>query len=291
MTSATGRPASMRDWGQGHCQAEDGTALRWLRSGGNGPPLLLVHGFTDSALYFSRAAERLADNWDVVAYDARGHGASGRAGDRFDDAIRVSDLRTVVDALGLDRPAMMGHSMGASTIALAVAANTGIARAIVLEDPAWWETPFPATDEEAAQQEAVRQAGNTAWREWVAWMQQAPREEALAARRSDSPLWSEVDVALSLDARMHVQLDLFEHFPSLRAPWRTVVPLIECPTLLVLGDSAAGGIITPELAAEASALNPLITSAHITGAGHAIRYDQFEPFMGAVAVFLDSHRY
>ena len=291
MTSPTGLTPSMRDWEQGRCPADDGTSLRWFRSGGNGPPLLLVHGFTDSALYFSRAAERLANDWEIVAYDARGHGASGRAGDRFDDAIRVSDLRSVVNALGLDRPAMVGHSMGASTIALAVAANPGIARAVVLEDPAWWETPIPATDEEAAQQEATRQAGNTTWRDWVAWMQQAPREEALAARRSESPLWSEDDVALSLDARMDVQLGLFEHFPSLRAPWRTVVPLIDCPTLLVLGDSAAGGIITPELAAEAGVLNPLISSAHIIGAGHAIRYDRFEPFMEAVTAFLARHRH
>lgn len=279
----------MRDWEQGHCPADDGTALRWFRSGAVGPPLLLVHGFTDNALYFSAAADRLAGDWDVVAYDARGHGGSGRAGDRFDDAIRVSDLCRVVSTLGLDRPAMIGHSMGASTIALAVAANPGLARAVVLEDPAWWETPIPTTEEEAEQQDSTRRAGNTAWRDWVVWMQQAPREEALAARRSDSPLWSEDDVALSLDARLEVQLDLFEHFPSIRAPWRAVVPLIDCPTLLVLGDSAAGGIITPELSAEASTLNPLITSAHIAGAGHAIRYDQFEPFMGAVVAFLARH--
>ena len=279
----------MRDWTQGHCPADDGTSLRWFRRGGDKPPLLLVHGFTDNALYFSRAAERLADDWDVIAYDARGHGRSGRAGDRFDDATRVSDLCSVVSALGLDRPAMMGHSMGASTIALAVAANPGLARAVVLEDPAWWETPIPTTDEEAEQQEETRRAGNTAWRDWVAWMQQAPREEALTARRSDSPLWTEDDIALSLEARLEVQLELFEHFPSIRAAWRTVVPLIDCPTLLVLGDSAAGGIITPELAAEASTLNPLITSAHITGAGHAIRYDRFEPFMEAVVAFLARH--
>ena len=290
MTSSPGLAPPMRDWEQGRCPADDGTSLRWFRSGGDAPPLLLVHGFTDNALYFSRAAERLADDWDVVAYDARGHGGSGRAGDRFDDAIRVSDLGGVVNALSLHRPAMVGHSMGASTIALAVAAHPGIARAVVLEDPAWWETPTPSSDEEAAQQEATRQAGNATWRDWVAWMQQAPREEALAARRSESPLWSEEDVALSLDARLDVQLGLFEHFPSIRAPWRTVVPLIDCPTLLVLGDSAPGGIITPEVAAEASTLNSLITSAHITGAGHAIRYDRFEPFMEAVVAFLAGNR-
>ena len=280
----------MGEWDQGRCSTPDDASLRWFRSGGDGPPLLLVHGFTDNALYFSRTAELLADDWDVVAYDARGHGASDRATDRFDDALRVRDLLCVIDALRLDRPAMMGHSMGGSTIALTLSANPGIARAAVLEDPAWWETPIPVTDEEAAEQEAVRRAGNAAWRDWVATMQEAPRKEALAARRSDSPLWSERDVALSVDSRVEVQLELFDHFPSVRAAWRTVVPSIDCPTLIVLGDNAAGGIISPELAAEASLLNPHITSAHITGAGHAIRYDQFDAFMATVTSFLSANR-
>lgn len=280
----------MRDWDQGRCSTSDNATLRWFRSGGDGPPLLLVHGFTDNALYFSRTAELLADDWDVVAYDARGHGASDRAIDPFDDALRVRDLLCIVEALRLDRPAMMGHSMGGSTIALTLSANPGIARAAVLEDPAWWETPVPTTEDEAAEQEATRRAGNMAWRDWVAAMQQAPREEALAARRSDSPLWSDRDISLSVDSRLEVQLELFDHFPSVRAPWRTVVPSIDCPTLIVLGENAAGGIISPELATEASLLNPLITSAHITGAGHAIRYDQFDAFMAAVTSFLSANR-
>lgn len=276
----------MRDWEQGRCHADDGTVLRWLRSGGDGPPLLLVHGFTDNALYFSRAAEVLARDWNVVAYDARGHGESGRASDRFDDAVRVADLVAIVNGLSLDRPAMMGHSMGGATIALAVAARPGLARAAVLEDPAWWEPPASLTPQEAAAQAEDRRTRNVAWRDWVATMQQAPRAEAVAARRADSPLWSAGDIDLSVDARLEVQLELFDHFPPVRSDWRSVVPALDCPTLLVLGDNGAGAIITPEQAAEASQLNPLVTSAHIVGAGHAIRYDRFEAFMAAVVPFL-----
>ena len=278
----------MREWEQGRCAATDGTSLRWLRSGGGGPQLLLVHGFTDNALYFSRAARQLAQEWDVVAYDARGHGASGRATNRFDDAQRVSDLVDVVNTLGLDRPAAMGHSMGAATIASAVATHSGLCRAIVLEDPAWWEPPTPRSDEEAAEQEATRRAGNEAWRDWVATMQRAPREEALVARRAASPLWAEEDISLSVDARIEVQLELFDHFPTVRSDWRTVAASIDCPTLLVLGDTATGAIITPELAAEASTMNPHIVSAHITGAGHAIRYERFDEFMQTITTFLAS---
>ena len=163
-------PTPMRDWPQGRVTTADGFSLRWFRSGGAAsggaealPPLLLVHGFTDNALYYTRTAEALAQRWDVVAYDARGHGASDRAGERFDDEVRVNDLVCVVESLGLDRPAMIGHSMGAATIALALAAHPGVARAAVLEDPAWWEPPVAATHEEAASQRAARLERNKAW--------------------------------------------------------------------------------------------------------------------------------
>ena len=51
----------MREWDHDRCATGDNASLRWFRSGGGGPPLLLVHGFTDNALYFSRAAEMLED--------------------------------------------------------------------------------------------------------------------------------------------------------------------------------------------------------------------------------------
>ena len=89
--------------------------------GGDLPPLVLVHGFTDHALYFTRVAEALAGSWDVVAYDARGHGASDRVTGRFGDATRVADLVAVVRELGLDRPALLGHSMGGATVGQAIA--------------------------------------------------------------------------------------------------------------------------------------------------------------------------
>ncbi len=289
-TNPSETKAPMSGWEQGRCSTPDGASLRWFRSRGDGPPLLLVHGFTDNALYFGRLAEHLATDWDVVAYDARGHGASDRAVDRFDDALRVADLLAVVASLELDRPAMIGHSMGAATIAQAIGTTRRLARAAVLEDPAWWEPPTPANSDEAAAQEATRQAGNAAWREWLTTMQHSSRDDALASRRADSPLWSDDDIARSVNARMEVQLDLFDHFPSLRSEWRSVVPTIESPTLIVLGDNALGGIISPELAAEASDLNPSITSAHISGAGHAIRYDRFDAFVAAVTPFLAAHR-
>ena len=278
----------MKNWPQARCTV-NGASLRYFRSGDSQnrlPPLVLVHGYTDNALYFSRAAEALAQHWDVIAYDCRGHGESDRASGNFSDAQRVGDLVALVEQLGLDRPAMMGHSMGGATIALAVAQHPGLSRGIVLEDPAWWEYPTPPTAAEMVVLDAGRKERNQAWHDWVVEMQNAPREEALALRRKDSPLWAEEDVQLSLDARLEFELDLFTYFPQHESPWRGLVSKIDCPALLVIGENERGGIISVDTANEVTSLNSTITWKKIEGAGHAIRYDQFDAFMAAVGEFL-----
>ncbi len=282
----------MKDWQQGqvHSGGSDGSdsaSLRYFRSGGDRPPLVLVHGFTDHTLYYTRVADALAADWDVIAYDARGHGASSRVKNRFDDETRVADLVAVITDLGLDRPALMGHSMGGATVAQAIAQNPRLSRAAVLEDPAWSER----TDEEIAAQRELRAKYFGDWRLWVADMQNMPREQALAQRTADEPTWSPVDVEVSLDGRLQFQLDLFDHFPSDRSPWRPLVPRFGCPTLLMLGgEPSRGAIVSQADAEEAVRLNPLVAWARIPGAGHHVKYDRYDEFIDEVSTFLASAR-
>ncbi len=277
----------MQDWPQGRLQV-NGLSLRYFRSGGDLPPLVLVHGFTDNALYYSRLARVLSSTWDVIAYDCRGHGQSDRAGGRFAHEDRVSDLVGVIAALDLDRPALIGHSMGAATIARAVAQYPQVSRGVVLEDPAWWEPPVALSPDDRADAEAARLARNRAWHDSMVELQAGTWEEALVWRRSDAPLWVEEDIQLSAASRFEVELDLFTYFPSVRSDYREFVQAVTCPALLVCGDPDRGAIIRPEQAAEICDLNPLYQSVRIEGTGHAIRYDRFDAFCDSVVPFLDS---
>ncbi len=249
---------------------------------------MLVHGFTDNALYYSRLAEVLASQWDVVAYDCRGHGKSDRANGAFSSQDRADDLVGVIQTLGLDRPALIGHSMGGATITTALAQHPGLSRGAVLEDPAWWEPSQPADEAEAARQAEARVQRNTDWCESIRTLQAGTWEEALTWRRSDSPLWSDEDVELSAASRFEVELDLFNYFPTVRSDFRELVGRIDCPSLLVCGDPSRGAIITEEQAADVRELNPLFQSVRIDAAGHAVRYDQFDAFCAAVTPFLSS---
>ncbi len=281
----------MRTWEQGTIDS-NGARLKYYRSGGSDasgrslPSLVLVHGFTDSALYFTRLAEHLAGVWDVVAYDARGHGDSSRladSGGQFTDDLRVADLKAVIDTLGLDRPALIGHSMGGSTIALALAKHPQLSRGAVLEDPAWWELD----DDQLVARRAARADQVSAWTTWVSAIQAMTENEAIALRASEEPAWDEVDIATSIFARRHFDLDLFVPFLPERSPWRASVQAFEVPVLLMLGSRQdRGAIITAELADEAQSLNPLVTSYLVEGAGHHLRYDFFDDFVQAVDAFL-----
>ena len=274
----------MESWAQGRCDS-NGLSLRYFRSGGDLPPLVLVHGFTDNALYYSRLANLLSASWDVVAYDARGHGQSDRAGGVFNDDARVGDLLCVVTSLGLDRPVLVGHSMGAATIALAAAKSPTISPAIVLEDPAWWEFPV-GRSQDLETIERARSERNGVWRADIERVQQGTWDEGMEWRRRDVAGWSDEDTALSLASRFEVELDLFTYYPQAQAPWRDSVTAWTCPSLIVLGDNDRGAILSVEQAEEARRLNPLVQYARIAEAGHAVRYEQFDAFYGAVNEFL-----
>ena len=91
-----------------------GARLAWIRSGRSGrdtPSLLLAHGITDSAACWERVVTPLAAHYDVIRYDARGHGASDRTAHYLAEH-HTSDLIQLVRALQLDRPVIIGHSMG-----------------------------------------------------------------------------------------------------------------------------------------------------------------------------------
>jgi pimeloyl-ACP methyl ester carboxylesterase len=73
--------------------------------------MVFLHGLTDLAWSLHPVAEAFAERFHVLNFDLRGHGDSSQAGP-YTVAHFVADLRSVVDALGLERPVLFGHSMG-----------------------------------------------------------------------------------------------------------------------------------------------------------------------------------
>ena len=83
---------------------------------GEGPPLVLQHGYTNSLKhwYAYGFVEELRKNYRLILVDARGHGSSGKPHDPkdYELKLRVDDVLAVMDDLGVDKAHYMGYSMG-----------------------------------------------------------------------------------------------------------------------------------------------------------------------------------
>ena len=134
----------MTAWSKGDIQANGITIHYYRTDGNNKPPILLLHGITDSGLCWSRVAHELEGSYDIVMTDARGHGHSGGSATGFSIALLADDAAAVIRALNLEKPYVLGHSMGAMTAATVAATYPDLVRAIVLEDPPLRDTSlFP----------------------------------------------------------------------------------------------------------------------------------------------------
>jgi pimeloyl-ACP methyl ester carboxylesterase len=88
-----------------------GRTLRYAECG-EGRPIVLLHGYTDSWYSFRLALPSLADHGRCLAPDQRGHGASAYRGNDYSPGAFADDAAGFIDRLGLGPVALIGHSMG-----------------------------------------------------------------------------------------------------------------------------------------------------------------------------------
>jgi pimeloyl-ACP methyl ester carboxylesterase len=113
-------------------------------TGGDGPPLLLVHGWPQTWYAWRLLMPALARDFQVVAVDQRGIGLSGKPQGGYDTATLANDLVALMDTLGHRRFAMAGTDVG-MPIAYALAADhpDRLDRLVVSEAPLPGISPSP----------------------------------------------------------------------------------------------------------------------------------------------------
>jgi pimeloyl-ACP methyl ester carboxylesterase len=239
---------------------------------------VLQHGFSDNGMCWAPTARELEADWDVVMPDARAHGKSARVqpGEAIDQA---ADLAALIRALDLAPCVVAGHSMGAWMASELGARVPELVRGIVLEDPPW----FPPRPEGP---EGGLRGRNSPLAEWLRGMTEMSLDEIVTRERVAHPTWPEEVLRAWCAAKLELDLAFLEIGSTARMDWHEVVAALKCPTLVITADPAQGGIVTPEVAAEAQALNPLIQVVNFPGVGHHIRFAVFGPYMAAVKAFL-----
>ena len=104
--------------------------------GGEGPPLLLVHGWPENWYAWRLVMPELARDFEVIAVDQRGMGLSDKPAGGYDAGTLADDLVALMDALGHERFAVVGHDTG-YIIGYALAADhpDRVARVALAEIP------------------------------------------------------------------------------------------------------------------------------------------------------------
>lgn len=140
----------------------NGTEL-YVRSGGQGPAVVLLHGFGDTGDMWAPIAARLVSNHTVIVPDLRGMGLSAHPDTGYTKANEARDIAGIMDALKVDKAQIVTHDIG-NMVGYALAAQypTRITRWAVIDaplpgvgswqavllDPHTWHFHFYGPDEE-----------------------------------------------------------------------------------------------------------------------------------------------
>ncbi|MFG2138245.1 alpha/beta fold hydrolase [Streptomyces sp. NPDC048650] len=234
------------------------TRLHVLDYGGRGPALVILPGITSPAVTMDFVARELTDLVRPLIVDVRGRGLSDEGGG-YSLEEYAEDTEAVVDGLGLRRPLLLGHSMGAR-IAAAVAARGKVAVAgSVLADPPMsgpGRGPYPTALEAFLDQLTQAERGTDADEVALSWPRWPRREQELRARW----LSSCARQAIVATHRGFETEDFFAWWPAVAGP----------AALLYGADSP---VVTAAGATEAQTRLPAASCSAVPDAGHMIFWD------------------
>ena len=271
----------MEEW-QNASVESNGINIHYHRTGGKGPTLLLIHGFTDNGLCWSRVAREMQTHYDLVMLDSRGHGLSDKPHQGYSTDDYAEDVAGVIAALNLGKTTLVGHSIGATTAATVAAKYPQLVHGLILEDPIWrdqlGQSDSASPEKKAAMVTAVRQQ--------IVVQQQMNTQQIETSGRESCPTWDAEEFPAWVQAKQQVSPDVAATLVSLRDDWQHMASEIQCPTLLITGNPDKDVVVSPTVVAQAQAINPLIQHTQLASAGHNIRRESFQPYLAAVRQFL-----
>lgn len=262
----------MTDWSTAICRV-NGIDIHYTRTGGNKPPLILLHGLMTNGACWTPVARALEAEYDVIMPDARGHGKSSAPKDGYRYENHANDVVGLINILGLSAPIVIGHSMGGMTAAL-VACHTPIClRGLVLADPAFLS---PEVQREVYESDVAEQHRQ---------LLSKSLDEILSDARHRHPHRPLDILKLLAKARQQTSLHAFQVLTPPNPDYKQLVSAMAIPSLLVMGDT---GIISSSVAEELQNLNPQFRIEKIANVGHGLHYDRPEQFVYHIQSFLRS---
>ncbi|AJA59700.1 MULTISPECIES: alpha/beta fold hydrolase [Bradyrhizobium] len=243
----------------------DGVGI-YYEAYGEGPPLLLTHGYSSTSAMWHGQVDALARDHKLILWDMRGHGQSDYPDDphAYSEALTVGDMAAILDAVGAERAIIGGLSLGGYMSLAFYRAYPQRARALLIIDTG---PGFKKDDAREAWNARALATADKLDHEGLDMLKSATRERATARHRNAQ--------GLALAARgMLTQRDarVIELLPDIKVPCLIVVGADDAP-FLAASDYMAAKI-------------PDAQKVVIPAAGHAVNIDQPKAFIDAVVPFL-----
>ncbi|WP_020661069.1 alpha/beta fold hydrolase [Amycolatopsis benzoatilytica] len=215
----------------------DGVTLAYEDTGGEGTPLVMVHGWGQTQAMFRNQLAGLGKHRRVITYDQRGHGVSEKPRHGYRIARLAQDFEQLLDHLGLHEADALGWSMGASVLWSYIDSHgTGrIRRLVIVDQPAAVAAVPWMTKDEQTESGAIfdvngllELAANLNGPDGPAALEAF--EHSMFSGDTDPQVWNfVVEEIKSTPAYAGVPL-LFDHCAQ---DWRDVLPRINVPTLVI----------------------------------------------------------
>jgi pimeloyl-ACP methyl ester carboxylesterase len=235
---------------------------------GDGPPLLLTHGYSSTSAMWQGQIEALSKHHRLVLWDMRGHGQSDYPEDpsAYSGALTVGDMAALLDQVGAARAIVGGLSLGGYMSLAFYRAHPERVSALLIIDTG---PGFKKDDAREAWNERAVDTAERFEREGLGGLKAASRERSTVIHRDATGLARAARGMLpQRDARV------IELLPDIRVPSLIVVGADDTP-FLAASDYMAAKI-------------PGAKKRVIPAAGHVVNIDQPQAFIDAVLPFLDS---
>ena len=242
------------------------------------PPLLLLHGIGSRHVSWYPVVADLSREYRLLMPDLRGHGGSDKPDAGYLLPDYAEDLAALIHELGIERPVIIGHSLGALVALIWAQAHPIDAAALILED-----VPLHGG--------AVHAPNLAGWQALAA----LPPEEAAAYYRREHPNWTEEECV----RRAH---SITQTHPAVFGELRDeairdgvidrLAPLggIQSPMLLIHGDPESGSMVRREDVARFERLSSQTQVARLAGGSHSLHRERTAEFLDLVRAFLERVR-
>lgn len=269
------KPVPYADW-ESNSVKSNGIRIHYWRTGGEGRPVMIMaHGITDYCLSWASLAAKFESDYDIIMYDARGHGFSGKPEGPYSLHAHVEDLVGLIKALEIEKPILVGHSMGCSTVASVGADYPDLPAAIIMEDPVFPDMLEHLTEDILPDWKAMVEADRTMGKQKLMKVARTKRHPGLSYFEYDH--WAESKLLVTPNV-----IDIL-HGEGLGDPVKTY-PKITAPTLILKADADKD---SRQKHLKVAGLLPNGKLVHIDGASHLVRKDKPVETEHQIRIFLD----